>query len=101
MTRYEYQTVGANNETCDGWCVVKYADNCHPQKIGEGMTRSEAATFAAAPDILAALKNCIEIMQRAFPNGLPIQPGTLCEEQDWNSTVRQSVSAIRKAEGKQ
>lgn len=55
-TRYDYQTVGANNEPCDGWCVVKYADNCHPQKIAEGLTRSEAATFAAVIELLAVAK---------------------------------------------
>lgn len=62
MTKYDYQTVGANNEPCDGWCVVKYADNCHRQKIAEGLTRSEAATMAASFDLLTSLKECQELL---------------------------------------
>mgnify|MGYP003660734017 CR=1 FL=1 len=59
MTKYDYQTVGPNNDPCDGWCVVKYADNCHPQKIAEGLTRSEAAMMAAAPELLATLRGLL------------------------------------------
>jgi len=54
--KYDYRTVNANNDPCDGWALVKLAPNCHAQTIGDGMTRDEAAMFAAAPDLLAACK---------------------------------------------
>jgi len=41
-----------------------------------------------------ALEACLEIMLRAFPSGLPIQQGTLCEEEDWNTAVRKAKAAL-------
>jgi hypothetical protein len=60
-------------------------------------SRANARLVVSAPDLLKALAGCLEIMERAFPNGLPIQKGTLCEEQDWNTSVRAARRAIDKA----
>lgn len=41
-----------------------------------------------------ALAACTDVMQRAFPNGLPIAQGTLCEEQDWGTSLRLAIAAL-------
>jgi hypothetical protein len=51
----------------------------------------------AAPDMLKALQYCLDAMTTAYPNGLPVQQGTLCEEQNWNTSVRLARAAIAKA----
>jgi hypothetical protein len=51
----------------------------------------------AAPDLLAALSACLDSMTRQFPVGLPVQPGTHSEEQDWNQAVRSARAAITRA----
>lgn len=53
----------------------------------------------AAPDLLAALEAAVDSMMRAFPNGLPIQYGTACEEQDWDTALQLASAAIAKAKG--
>ena len=60
---------------------------------------ANARLIAAAPELLAALESCQEIMTRAFLNGLPIGQGTFCEEQDWNTANKAARAAIRKANG--
>jgi hypothetical protein len=37
--------------------------------------------------LIAALEDCVEIMERVHPNGLPVSQGTLSEEQDWNKAI--------------
>lgn len=49
-------------------------------------------------ELREALKGCAEIMQRAFPNGLPVAQGTLCEEQDWNTSLNQASAALASAD---
>lgn len=82
--KYDFRTVGANDDPCDGWALIKLAPNCHEQKIGEGMTRDEAALFAAAPDLLAALKQLVNF-------AAPHSPGS--------KYITAARAAIAKAEG--
>lgn len=66
--------------------------------IADGIQlESEAFKLAAAPEMLMALEMCQDVMRRAFPNGLPIQQGTFCEELDWNTALMSAQSAIAKA----
>jgi hypothetical protein len=61
--------------------------------------KANARLIAAAPDLLAALKMAVDSMTCAFPGGLSIQQGTLCEEQDWDTSLREARAAIAKAAG--
>jgi hypothetical protein len=49
--------------------------------------------------LLTALRACVESMADAYPNGLPVQMGTLSEEQDWDTALRMARAAIANAEG--
>jgi hypothetical protein len=55
--------------------------------------------IAAAPELLEALVRCLDSMTIAHPSGLPVQQGTLCEEQAWDADVRAARAAIAKAKG--
>lgn len=55
---------------------------------------------AAAPDLLDACESALEIMNRVFPNGLPVQQGTFCEEVDWGRARFKCQDAIAKAKAK-
>ena len=48
-------------------------------------------------ELLAALRWCVEAMTGAHPNGLPIQRGTLREEQEWDRAVIAACAAIANA----
>jgi hypothetical protein len=53
--------------------------------------------IAAAPDLLETCKMALDIMERIGPP--KIQKGTLCEEQDFQTTIRELRIAIAKAKG--
>lgn len=55
---------------------------------------ANARLIAAAPDLLAALVDAVDILDRLAP---PIQLGTLCEEQDHAAAMRSARAAIAKA----
>jgi len=65
-----------------------------------GEPEANAHLISAAPDLLAACKAAADAMTTAHPNGLPVQMGTLCEEQDWHTALRNARAAINKAEGR-
>lgn len=64
----------------------------------EDEIEGNARLIAAAPELLAELKACVAIMVRAVGESLPIQQGTLCEEQDWKTTLRLARAVIAKVE---
>ena len=63
-------------------------------------SRKTLQLFVAAPELLAACKAAVDAMTTAHPNGQPVQIGTLCEEQDWDTALRNAHAAIAKAEGR-
>lgn len=72
------------------------------QPIGEDASeedRANARLIAESPNLLAACEAMVEAMTTAYPNGLPVQQGTLCEEQDWNTSIRLARLAISRARG--
>ena len=44
--------------------------------------------------LVKALANCVEIMTRVFPDGLPVERGTFCEEHDWNANLNHARSIL-------
>lgn len=61
--------------------------------------QANARLIASAPDLLAELTQCIDIMVRAVGERLPIQQGTHSEEQDWGNTLRKARAIIARATG--
>jgi len=60
---------------------------------------ANAQLIATAPELLAELTQCIDIMVRAVGERLPIQQGTHSEEQDWENTLRKARAIIARATG--
>ncbi len=60
---------------------------------------SHASLLAQVKELRQALSLCHREMMVAYPNGLPIQQGTLCEEQAWDYAVRSAVAALEKGGG--
>ncbi len=58
-------------------------------------TPEVAALLTAAPDLLAELRECVEIMARAVGERLPS-----AEEHDWVTKLRKAREAVAKAEGR-
>jgi hypothetical protein len=73
-------------------------------KVGSDYTplaeqKANAQLIAAAPELLAELTHCIEIMVRAVGERLPVQQGTHSEEQDWETALRKARAIIARATG--
>ena len=77
-------------------------DGCWTQFTTKGLTNELCHPVRqAAPDLLAALDSCVEIMVRAIGERLPVLRGTYCEEEDWETALRHARAAIAKAKGVQ
>lgn len=58
------------------------------------LSRAVVRLEAANARLRAACEDCLEIMEIVYPHGLPIQQGTLCEEDQWKSAVRKAKAAL-------
>ena len=87
--------------TISGYSCSRLVSSC---LVGYDYTPAEeqkanAQLIAAAPELLAELTHCIEIMVRAVGERLPIQQGTHSEEQDWETALRKARAIIARATG--
>lgn len=78
--------------------IVSVGVPFYPCYVGEALAR-DADLFAAAPDMLAALDGCVEVMVRVVGETIPIWKGTYCEETDWVAALLRARAAIAKAKG--
>ena len=69
------------------------------EEEAEAELKANARLIAAAPEMLAALEACHEIMTRLYPQGLPILTGTHCEESDWDTAQRKARAVIALTKG--
>ncbi len=85
----------------NGVFVAQTFDNPNDgtQPMGEETSDYNRCLLTAAPETLAALVACYDVMMRAFPKGLPVAPGTLCEETDWAKAIRMAGTAIGNSTG--
>ena len=60
---------------------------------------ANARLIAAAPEMAERLEACVEIMARAFPDGLPVQLGTHCEEADWGAALSTARALLARING--
>jgi hypothetical protein len=89
--------------TSSAWNIMKGGTKIATLEQMPGNYESErmanAQLISAAPDLLAAVDSCLEIMLRAIGERLPINRGTECEETDWQTAIRKAKSALSKAKG--
>lgn len=98
---FEIQEVKAEAESWDDASLDADPNSDEEQAAidrRDKVTSETMALITAAPDLLAALDSCLEIMIRAIGERLPIQQGTECEETDWQTAIRKARAAIAKAE---
>lgn len=58
------------------------------------VAKTIASLIVRELELLAALEACVEVMTRVYPDGLPIQNGTLCEELDWDAAVEKAKELL-------
>ncbi len=74
------------------------ADENGTPEFFEHLNRA-AMQLESHAQLVAALEICLHSMTDQFPDGLPIQRGTLCEEQDWDTGVRLARAALAAVKG--
>lgn len=83
-----------NDPTDMHWPIYNERQQCVAHVMGLGEAKTLVTACNAHQSLVNALEACLDVMQRAFPNDLPVQQGTLCEEQDWDTSLRLARAAL-------
>jgi len=101
LHRNEPIIYGADERTAIADCRVHTPGATRPARtpaVNDANAELIVRAVNSHAELVAALRACLDSMDRLYPNGMPPARGTLCEEMDWSQATRSARAALAKAE---